>query len=569
MPKGGAGNTYDLSLLLLSIRGPNQETEMKYTEHLTKKTPAKKTSLTPVTEKASPNQVRNHTGGFAFKIDDWSRLERFLILGSEGGTYYVGEKKLTKESAKCVLRCLDSDPKRAIDLIVSVSHEGRAPKNDPAIFALALASKLAKAPETRAMAYQALPKVCRIGTHILQYVGMVRDLGGFGSGFMRAITRWYMDRPASDFAFQVAKYQSRGGESHKNALRLSHPGMHKELDESQKAVLHWVVKGWDEVGPKPHPNKDLRILWAFESAKRLKTKSDVKKLVSLIETHRLPHECVPTEMHKYPEVWEALLPGMGVTALVRNLGKMTSVGLLKPMSSASKLVCAKLTDEGLLKKGRVHPLNLLVALKTYSSGRGVKGSLTWAPVPKISESLDSAFYLAFKAIEPTGKNTLLALDVSASMTTSLCGKTPITACEGVGAMALVTAAVEENHHILGFADTLRDLGITKKMSLLEATKRCQMHNFGSTDCSLALEWAINNKIEVDTFCIYTDNEVNQGRHTHQALEKYRQKMGVPAKMVVIGMSVTEMSIASPDDAGMMDVVGFSADAPAVIADFSR
>jgi 60 kDa SS-A/Ro ribonucleoprotein len=543
---------------------------MKYTEHVTKKKPVRATPVS-VAEKVSPKQVRNNDGGgFTFKIDDWTRLERFLILGSEKGTYYVGEKKLTKDNAACIKRCLALDPKRTIDMIVDVSDKGRAVKNDPAIFALAVASKLADEPATRSLAYQALPKVCRIGTHLLTYLAMVRELGGVGSsGFMRAITRWYLDRPAKDFAFQVVKYQNREGENHSNALRLSHPGMHKELNESQKAIMHWVLKGWDEVGKEEHTNPDLQILWAFEHAKRLKDEKDVKKLVKLIEEYRLPHECIPSEMRKYPAVWEALLPSMGVTALIRNLGKLSEVGLLKPLSQHSKLVCSKLGDVELLRKGRVHPLNLLVALKTYSSGHGLKGNLTWKAETRVVDALDSAFYLAFKAIEPTGKNMLLALDVSGSMTYSTIAGMPITPCEGVAAMSLVTASVEDNYHIMGFANTFRDLKISPKMRLKEAMERCQDASFGSTNCGLAMEWAMNNKIEVDTFCIYTDNEVNTGQHAHRALEQYRQKMGRAAKMVVIGMTATDVSIANPDDAGMMDVVGFDTATPSMISEFSR
>ena len=39
--------------------------------------------------------VKNAAGGFVFKADSWTRMERFLILGSEGNTYYVGERELT------------------------------------------------------------------------------------------------------------------------------------------------------------------------------------------------------------------------------------------------------------------------------------------------------------------------------------------------------------------------------------------------------------------------------------------------------------------------------------------
>ena len=55
----------------------------------------------------------------------------------------------------------------------------------------------------------------------------------------------------------------------------------------------------------------------------------------------------------------------------------------------------------------------------------------------------------------------------------------------------------------------------------------------------------------------------------QALQVYREKMGKAAKLVVVGMEANEFSIADPNDAGMLDVVGFDANTPSVIADFIR
>ena len=43
------------------------------------------------------HQVQNNAGGYVYQIDEWKRLDRFLILGAEGGTYYVKEQKLTDE----------------------------------------------------------------------------------------------------------------------------------------------------------------------------------------------------------------------------------------------------------------------------------------------------------------------------------------------------------------------------------------------------------------------------------------------------------------------------------------
>jgi len=38
------------------------------------------------------NQVPNSAGGFAWNLSDWQRLDRFLVLGTEGGMFYIGER---------------------------------------------------------------------------------------------------------------------------------------------------------------------------------------------------------------------------------------------------------------------------------------------------------------------------------------------------------------------------------------------------------------------------------------------------------------------------------------------
>ena len=45
-------------------------------------------------------------------MDDMTSLHRFLILGSEGGSYYANERKLTLENAAAVKRCITSSENR-------------------------------------------------------------------------------------------------------------------------------------------------------------------------------------------------------------------------------------------------------------------------------------------------------------------------------------------------------------------------------------------------------------------------------------------------------------------------
>lgn len=80
-----------------------------------------------------PGQAPNSAGGFAWTVDEWRRLPRFLVLGSEGGSYYAAEWTLTRENAQAVERCVREHGVRAVAEIVRVSTEGRAPKNDPAL----------------------------------------------------------------------------------------------------------------------------------------------------------------------------------------------------------------------------------------------------------------------------------------------------------------------------------------------------------------------------------------------------------------------------------------------------
>lgn len=97
------------------------------------------TAATPQSEPVvGKPTVPNSAGGHSFAVDDWTRLERFLILGSEGGSYYASERTLTVANAAAVVACAKADGVEAVRRIAAVSDAGRAPKNDYAVFALAL-----------------------------------------------------------------------------------------------------------------------------------------------------------------------------------------------------------------------------------------------------------------------------------------------------------------------------------------------------------------------------------------------------------------------------------------------
>src|SRR5437773_1480544 len=523
-------------------------------------------------------QVRNSGGGYSWAVDDWTRLDRFLILGAEGGTYYITERDLVKQNHDALVRCIKADDVRVVNRIVEISDSGRAPKNDPAIFALALVVTHGDG-QAKAHAFANLGQVCRIGTHLFHFAEYVNAMRGWGRGLRNAVASWYVKREADALAHQAVKYQQRDGWSHSDLLRLAHP---KAPSPQHDAVFRWMRNGAESLGEREVKRKvrgedrvakydavgELpKLIGAFERVKRT---TNVIEVVKLIDEFDLPREAIPTQWLNEAKVWEALLEHMPMTAMIRNLGKMTSLGLLAPFSDAKRLIVQKLRDETALKRARIHPLAALVAQKIYAQGKGEKGSLTWKPMAKIVDALDAAFYATFQNVEPCGKPVLLALDVSGSMGGCSVAGSCLTPREASAAMALVTAATEEEYHIKGFSDRFMPLNISPRMRLDDVVKRISDLPFEGTDCALPMIWAREHKLNVSAFITYTDSETWAGNiHPAQALRQYRSEFVGDAKAVVVGMTSNGFTLADPNDRGMLDVVGFDTTVPAVIADFIR
>jgi len=525
------------------------------------------TRVTAQTDQARPEQVQNNAGGFVFAVNDLTRVRRFLTLGAEGGTYYVGANALAKDNASAVLRMAKSDPKLLVDTIVEISESGRAPRQNPALFALAAATSV---PESRAYALDALTRVARTGTHLFQFAGYVEQFRGWGRAMRSAVGRWYTMRDANGLAYQLTKYRQRDGWSHRDLLRLAHPDA---KDEMHAVLFDWACGRGD--------TPEVPIIEGYVRAQQ----AQAAELPGIIREYPgLSWEMLPTSALNDRDVWEALLEsGMPIGALVRQLPRLTRLGLLEPMSPTCAYVCAQITSAANLKRARIHPVNVLIAMRTYQRGHG-RGFATWTPSTPVVDALDTAFYAAFGNVEPTNKRTLLALDVSGSMSGSVSGL-PLSCAEASTALALVTAAVEPAREIVGFtagtADRLRSrsaagryaltrLPISPRQRLTDALSVTSSYVFGATDCALPMTWALHSNLEVDTFVIYTDNETYAGSvHPFQALQQYREQTGIAARLAVVGMASTGFSIANPDDSGMLDVAGFDSATPQLLADFAR
>lgn len=502
-------------------------------------------------------QIKNEAGGYAYETSIWNKFRRFLILGTEGGTFYMEEKKLSIQNANSVLECIEQDYKKALALIVEISDEGKALQNEQAIFALLLALSH-KEKATRREAKAAFNKIVRTATHLFQFMSMAKNMRGWGRLLRETVAGWYLDKDIEDIAYQVLKYQQREGYSHRDVLRLAH--VKPKTDIMSNLFAYAVKKDYD------FDKLPTRV----QAVVKLHEETDIKNQTRFIYENGLTHEMIPNEIKSDPKVWLALLNKMPLTAILRNLNKMTSIGLLTEESEATDIVVQIILDKDYIKKSRLHPLTILMACKQYAIGHGDKGSLFWKPVKRIEIALNSAFYLSFGNAEPVNKNICLAIDVSGSMTWHVHPKLKMTPREISAVMALVTANVEKSYEILGFSHKLVPLNIKPAMKLPDVIKILGSVPYGATDCALPIIRAQNERKDFEMFVVYTDGQTYSGDiHPSQALKQYQRKINSNAKLCVVTMESNNTTLAEPNNPTMLDLCGCSTDMPQIISAFGR
>jgi 60 kDa SS-A/Ro ribonucleoprotein len=518
------------------------------------------------------NEVPNNAGGYVYKLNMWGQLNRFLILGSEGGTYYVSARKLTDGNVAIVKQCLAADAMRTVQMAADVLKDGKAFKTDPALVTLAMAVTTDLPVEVKLAAFKAVGNLRT--TEFFQFIDLADEYRGWGRMMKEYVRRWY-SRPLRVVALQMTKYRNRGARTHADALRQGHV---RPISPAHSDLFLWATKGVEALSEKVVA-AELRdsVMMGYEMAKLAK---NVKEIVQIIRDYSLTWEMIPTEWHNTKEVWVELLMTMKPWALLRNLGRMQALGVFDDINNVMGVVSV-LTDQDIVERERIHPVRALVAFTGYKSGHGrahggadgaEKKQLTWKPDMRILDAIEACMYLGFKTIKPTGKRLHLALDISGSMWGSkgVCGVPELDAATASAVVAMATVRSEPTVLITGFTTTFEEVDLRKTDSLEDVLRKTRelSRRMGGTDCAKPMVWSLEHKAKFDGFAVYTDSETWAGQvKPVAALKKYRVEMNIPARLAVVGMVSNEFSIADPDDAGMLDVVGMSTDTPMMISKF--
>ena len=517
--------------------------------------------LQPTQQQPIPgrNMIKNNAGGYSFQISDQERLERFLLLGTEGGTYYVSEDKLTAENASFVIDYIKRDAMSVFRTVKMFSAEGRAPKYNSILFTYALLLTFGD-DTTRSVAYQWLPEICYTPTQLFQLLTYLKPLRGWSRGLRKAVASWYLERDNEKLAYQMIKYRQRSGYTHRDVLRLCHV---KCKDPVKNNILKYAV------GKLPGNSLDLPgQIRCFEGLSQLdaecwKGQGLVYTLES-IKFNRLTWEMIPTEQLNNSEVLISLLSEMPPTALMRNLNRYAYNGLTDGNNVCVGQICAKLRDLDKLKLNKVHPVNVINSMMTYKQGHGDKGGKTWVPNQHILDALHDTYDLAMQTVTPTNKRLLLGIDVSYSMSSS--ASSMKMSCSQLSmVLAHTLLRTEPTIDIMAFDTEPRSFPFGKRSSLDEILAFNPPG--GGTDCGVPLGYALQNGIPYDAIIIITDNESWAGNiHAVKALEILRRKLP-KLKVIEIALASTPCSSFPQDDPNVLRIVGFDASVITLLQEF--
>lgn len=491
--------------------------------------------------------VLNNAGGYVFGLTDWDRLDRFLILGSEGGTFYVRENDLMIQNTRSIINCIQEDGVRVVQRARDINVRSLSPKVNPQLFTMALA--LCKGcPATRAEVERALPYLLRTGTHFLNFVAMMDSMGGWNRTKRRIVKNW-LSQDIDRLGFQMVKYANRDGWSMRDVLRICHL---QPPTPEHNTLFAWVTG-------KDMAERVQDLPAVVREYLRVRANPTAEEAVTGLQ-RGLPREALPTELLNDPKVALELLKRMPTGAVIRNLGQMTANGVLR--NDTVDLIRPRFERDALVY-ARMHPFAVMLAMLTYAAGRGIRSSKQWVPLRPVIELLEQAYEDAYEGVTPTQKRILVAIDVSGSMGMAV-SDSAVPCSYAASALALTLARCEPNADVVTFAQQVQQkLAITKRSSLANWTIP---FTGGGTNIASPIEWATGSK-SYDAFIILTDNETWAGnQHVTQAMQRYRSRHG-RSKLIIAAMAANHATVVDPSDPDALGFVGLDASLPTLVTGF--
>lgn len=198
--------------------------------------------------------------------------------------------------------------------------------------------------------------------------------------------------------------------------------------------------------------------------------------------------------------WEAIIPSMGVMALIRNLRNFDEAGVSDEVAA---VVASKITDPEQIAKSRVLPMRFLSAYKAAPS-------LRWG------QPLETAVQLSLANVPSLSGRTLILWDCSGSMFDRVGGeRSTLNRAESAGVFCAALALRAEDATLVQYGTSHREIKVPKAGSLLRLAG--DVRSMGGTN---TWETARATYRDHDRIVIVTDEQARDSGYVADSIPVY-------------------------------------------------
>lgn len=386
----------------------------------------------------------NRCGHAAYAMKDKQKLVTQVL------TSFINEKKFygdnTKEMQETISRVIQTEPEFVAKLAVFARREFNMRS-----VAHLLVCYLAHEPSGKPYAKKAIKAVCLRGDDATEIMSCYISM--FGKPIPNSLRRALKEVFESFDEYTLAKYKGEGKSvKMRDVLCLCRP---KPKNEAQSETWKKLLAG----------DLEPPMTWEVELSKNGNNK----------------------------ETWEKLIASgkIGYMATLRNLRN-----IIQANPDNLDDVLNKLSDPVAVRKSRQLPFRFLSA---YKEVYNISSS-------KVMDSLESAIESSVENIQKIPGTTVIAVDSSGSMSSTVSEKSKVRCFEIGMLLGMIASKVCENTYFYTFDDSIRQVPVSSRTPILEKvfSSACG----GGTRMELPFQKMISDNIKADRIIVISDNQCN-------------------------------------------------------------
>lgn len=284
--------------------------------------------------------------------------------------------------------------------------------------------------------------------------------GRYGKALPMSVKRGVADAATRMYSqWSLLKYDTEShGMRFADVLDLTHP---KARDDEQRDLFTYALHRRPRLSGKGHPEQVPETLGMVLENRRLRADTSAAAIATdwldpeVLRGAGMTWEDVLSALGDKTDkakLWEAMIPSMGIMALLRNLRNFDQAGV---SDKVAQLVISRLMDPEQIAKSRQFPYRFLSAYKAAPS-------LRW------SYALETALKHSMANVPEFGGRTLVLVDTSASMRGGVSGKSQVRHVDVAALVGLTFAHRSKGSvDVIGFADNAFVFPVTKGGSVLK------------------------------------------------------------------------------------------------------